>query len=135
MKTEIANMQVKLDKATSMVQNKGATEAEILEYLGSLDAGYHQNLEKWDKWFYEGNHPNIPPYMIPKQFNPEHDYADMVSQEIRDVEKQMSWIRQLEKKLKGKDQNEYGNTHDWEMLSRLKKDLNLDVGFKTSTEK
>ena len=73
--------------------------------------------------------------MMPKQWDPENDYADMISQEIRDIEKQMSYIRMLEKKLKGKTPETDGNTADWEMLSRLKKDLNLPVTFKTTTDK
>ena len=59
----------------------------------------------------------------------------MVAQEVRDVEKQMSYVRGLEKKLQGKDPNTHMNTEDFEMLSKFKKDLGLDVNFKTETEK
>ena len=118
-----------------MAQQKDVSQKDILEALNKLDQGYHDTVSKWEKWFYEGNHPHIPPYMMPKSFDPEHNYADMVSQEIRDVEKQMSYIRSLENKLKDKNPDTDGNSHDWEMLSRLKKDLGLEVKYKTTTEK
>ena len=73
--------------------------------------------------------------MFPKKsWNPEYNYADMVAQELNDIQKQLSYINSLENRLKGKDPNsEY--YLDFEMLSRMKKDLGLPVNFKTWTEK
>ena len=72
--------------------------------------------------------------MLPKRWEPEYDYKDMIAQEINDIQKQMGYIRNLENKLKNKDPNK-DNQDDFEMLSRFKKDLGLPVDFKTASEK
>ena len=62
--------------------------------------------------------------------------ADVAAQETRDVYKQLKYIQGLEAKLKGKTPDSAGvDQHDFEMLSRLKKDLGMKVNFKTATEK
>ena len=57
------------------------------------------------------------------------------TQEVTDAHKQLGYIRGLENKLKGKDPNSGQDTMDWEMLSRMKKDLGMKVDYKTATEK
>ena len=43
--------------------------------------------------------------MFPKTWDPEHNYTDMVKQELNDVQKQLGYIASLEARLKGKDPN------------------------------
>ena len=54
---------------------------------------------------------------------------------MTDAQKSLQYIKGLEAKLKGKQQGEVGTGLDWEMLSRMKKELGLPVDFKTETEK
>ena len=69
-------------------------------------------------------------------FNPQDTLADTIASETNDVYKQLKYIKGLEARLKGKKQGDTGtNETDFEMLSRLKKDLGMKVNFKTATEK
>ena len=54
---------------------------------------------------------------------------------MTDAQKSLNYIKGLEAKLKGKQQGEVGTGMDWEMLSRMKKELGLPVDYKTETEK
>ena len=47
----------------------------------------------------------------------------------------MAYVRALEGRLKDKEPYENGTSdQDWEMLSRMKKDLGMKVDYKTKTE-
>ena len=122
------------DALSKIAQDDGQRKA-VLDYLNAIYPAYHDVVHSWDDWFYAGNHPSIPPYMLPRySWNPDWNVADMMKQEVNDVHKQLSWIDGLEKKLANKDPNKE-HQEDFEMLSRLKKDLGLPVNFKTATEK
>ena len=62
---------------------------------------------------------------------------NVVSQEVNDAAKDLSYVRSLENKLKGKDVNDIKGDEgaDWDALSNLKKDLGLKVDFVSPTEK
>ena len=60
----------------------------------------------------------------------------MVKQEVNDAHKQLSYVRSLEAKLKGKTPDNLQGTdaQDWDALSTLKKDLGMKVDFVSPTE-
>ena len=132
---ELKANEAKLKKAGELAKNAvdAATTQAALDYIYGLYSPYHDMVTKWHDWFYGGNHPGVPPYMIPKSWNPDHNFEDMITQEITDAQKQLGYIRNLEAKLKNKKPGE-GNELDWEMLSRMKKDLGMKVDYKTATE-
>ena len=106
---------------------KAVDEATIhaaLDTLHGLYSPYHPMIAGWGSYMY----PN-------GAWDPDHHVPDMITQEITDAHKQLGYIRGLEAKLKGKDPNSGQDTLDWEMLSRMKKDLGMKVDFKTETEK
>mmetsp|Transcript_16345 Transcript_16345/g.25271 ORF Transcript_16345/g.25271 Transcript_16345/m.25271 type:complete len:114 (-) Transcript_16345:32-373(-) len=85
---------------------------------------YHEMIWGWHNAMY----PNQQ-----RPWDPDHSVVDMVAQEINDAHKQMGYVRDLEAKLKNKQPGS-GNELDWEMLSRMKKDLGMKVDYKTATE-
>ena len=103
-----------------------AGKQAALDVLGELYYPYHNMVWGWHDAFY--------PYGKP-QWNPDHNLDDMVIQEMTDAQKSLQYIKGLEAKLKGKNQGEVGTGLDWEMLSRMKKELGLPVDYKTETEK
>ena len=86
---------------------------------------YHGMVAGWGSYMYPNGNA----------WDPDHSVPDMITQEVTDAHKQLGYVRGLEAKLKGKDPNNGQDTQDWEMLSRMKKDLGMKVEFKTSTEK
>ena len=80
-------------------------------------------------------HPGLLYPSVPAApYNPDGHPIDMIAGEVRDAYRQMGYVKTLEGKLKGKSPGE-GNNTDWEMLSRMKKDLGMEVDYKTETEK
>ena len=118
----------------SKLANDDVTRSAALDYLYGIYPAYHESAVRWNDWFYDGNHPFMPPYMLKRQYDPEKNIGDMVKSEVSDLSKQLGYIKSLEARLKGKNP-EKDNTEDFEMLSRMKKDLGQEVGFKTATEK
>ena len=72
------------DALSKSVQDETQRKA-VLDYLHALYPPYHDMIHHWEDWFYAGNHPDIPPYMFPKKWQPEYSYTDMVAQEVNDV--------------------------------------------------
>ena len=72
----------------------------------------------------------------PLPYNPDTNPLDAIAQEVRDTSKSMAYVRSLEAKLQGKKPGDPNTSNqDWEMLSRMKKDLGMTVDYKTETEK
>ena len=77
----------------------------------------------------------FPGYTGLPKYDPDNNAVDAISQEIQNTKKQMGYVRSLENRLKGKEPYEKGtNEEDWEMLSRMKKDLGMTVGYKSKAE-
>ena len=73
---------------------------------------------------------------IPCSWNPDKYVIDAVTQEITDAHKDLGYIRTLEAKLKGKKPGDKDTKEeDFEMLSNMKKDMGIDPGYETPTEK
>lgn len=75
-----------------------------------------------------------PPLPAVKKWNPKGNESDGLVQDIYDVHKTMKWITALEKKLDGTEPTDNFVSGDWEMLARLKRDMGMEVKFKTVSE-
>merc|ERR1712086_933970 len=77
-------------------------------------------------------HKSVMPHVMP--YDPKHNENDGLVQDFYDVHKTMRWITALEKKLEGTEPTDNFVSGDWEMLKRLKQDMDMKVEFKTATE-
>ena len=121
------DLKTKIDIVDKMAA-KAVDEATVnaaLNTLHGLYTPYSPMIAGWGSYMY----PNGEPW------NPDHSVPDMIAQEITDAHKQLGYIRGLEAKLKGKDPEDGTHQLDWEMLSRMKKDLGMKVDYETATEK
>uniref|UniRef100_A0A7S3FWR1 Uncharacterized protein n=1 Tax=Strombidium rassoulzadegani TaxID=1082188 RepID=A0A7S3FWR1_9SPIT len=136
--SQIKDMDSKLKEAEELT-NKAlkngefdeATRGAALEILRDMYAPYHAMILGWMNSLYP---PNLQP-LFRREWDPDHNMIDMMTSEVNSVFKQMKYVKYLEAKLKGQNADTSGNQLDFEMLSRLKKDLGMPVDFKTATER
>ena len=120
-------MDSKIDFVSKMVDGAvdEATIHSALDTLHGMYSPYHGMVASWGSYMY----PNE------NSWDPDHSVSDMVTQEVTDAHKQMGYIRGLEARLKGKDPNSSEHQADFDMLSKMKKDLGMKVDYKSTTEK
>ena len=64
-----------------------AQKQAVLDYIHALTPEASLITNRWKEWFYGGNMAGVPPYLFPKSWDPDNNYADMVAQEINDMQK------------------------------------------------
>ena len=88
----------------------------------------------FDDWIYGSDNIPVPMWQrqMEKKWNPDKDFHDMAAQETSNVNKEVFAVKGLEARIKAPNNNNINN--DLEQLANYKKDLDLEVGFKSPSE-
>jgi len=155
MQDKIKDIEKLTNDALKNDQVDEATKQLALEKISEAYLPYHDMVTGWygtlygitpggsygygaplPYWGYPG--ANVGGMLLPNHglWNPDHNVVDMVTQEVNTAHKELGYIHTLESRLTGKKPGDKDTSElDWEMLGTMKKDLGMDPGFKTATEK
>ena len=120
----------------------GATAQLALEKISALYHPYHAIVGDLHREVYGDPlagvgglvYPGYAGLPMPK-YDPENNAVDAISQEVQNTRKQLAYVRSLENRLQDKEPYEKGTSEDdWELLSRMKKDLGMKVDYKSKAE-